>query len=55
MTESNSKIQLNVLLRPYTRLELSIIYDRDFKDKYNSFSRWIEDVILLGLKNMEVE
>ena len=55
MSVSNNKFVLNVLIRQNTRLKLSYVFDEKFKDQYPSFSTWIDDLLLLGLKSLEAE
>ncbi len=53
MNQTEGKQELKVLLRRGTRRRLSILYDNVYKDQYPSFSFFIEDVIVKGLRVMK--
>lgn len=53
MSDSHNKFVLDVLIRQNTRLKLSLVFEKNYKDKYPSFSVWVEDVLLAGLDKME--
>lgn len=51
----NNKIQLQVLLKTRTRINLSLAFETRYKDKYPSFSVFVEEVLIKGLDILEVE
>ncbi len=53
MSQTDSKHELKVLLRPGTRKTLSILYEKVYIKYYPSFSYFIEDLLLQGLDAME--
>lgn len=50
----NPKIPLQVLIRPNTRELLSEVYQECYKYKYSSFSIFIEEMLLIALREIEV-
>jgi len=53
MSVSKEKFVLNILIRQNTRLKLRKMFEYRYKDKYPSFSQWIEDVLIKGMNAME--
>jgi hypothetical protein len=52
MSNSYNKYQLNVLIRQNTRLKLSRIFEDKYKDKFPSFSQFVEYILINGLDTM---
>lgn len=50
-----NKIELQVLLKIKTRINLSLAFETRYKDKYPSFSVFVEEVLIKGLDILEVE
>lgn len=50
----NGKLPLNVLLRKNTRELLSKVYEDQYKQQYHSFSIFIEELILIAFRELEV-
>jgi len=50
-----NKIELQVLLKTKTRLNLSLAFETRYKNKYPSFSVFIEEVLITGLDTVEME